>query len=203
MNHNKTYIIKIFFVLICITSFMFSYYIFKNMGNNKFNKENADIIVEKILNQYINYEAMLDVKIISNKNENNYKIYQNVNNENSCFEIKDYGLNVTVYDDKFVAKQTNINFEKQLVLDKNSNLINNNLFLNVLINDYNNENNNRKIIKNDLDEIILEIDVNNNTYCSKKILYIDQVTNKPKKLIIKDIQGNEKVIILYNDIRIN
>ncbi len=61
------------FVLICITIFFIFYYIFFILGNNI--NRSQDEIVDNIINKTNEYEANIDVKVISNKNENYYKMY--------------------------------------------------------------------------------------------------------------------------------
>ena len=78
MNFKKLMFV---FVFICISIFFIIYYIFSSFGNNKFRNQNE--IVDNILNKFNNYEANILVTITTNKNENNYEMFQDVSENNS------------------------------------------------------------------------------------------------------------------------
>ena len=124
------------FVLICITIFFIFYYNFFILGNNI--NRSQDEIVDNIINKTNEYEANIDVKVISNKNENYYKMYQIVNDEKSI-QIVDgpeniKGLEIENISNKLIIRNTKLNMEK--IYDQYEFLLNNSLFLNVFIEDY-------------------------------------------------------------------
>ena len=124
------------FVLICITFFFIFYYIFFILGNNI--NRSQDEIVDNIINKTNEYEANIDVKVISNKNENYYKMYQIVNDEKSIQIVDEpeniKGLEIENISNKLIIRNTKLNMEK--IYDQYEFLLNNSLFLNVFIEDY-------------------------------------------------------------------
>lgn len=188
------------FVLICIIVFFIFYYIFSKFGNNKV--INQDEFVDNILNMQ-GYEANIEVKVTSNKNENYYEMFQYVENNNSKFIVNSpdsiKGMTVELENHKLRITNTKINMEK--IYDNYEYALNNNLFLNTFIQDY--KNNDSYCYEED-DKIILktELSSNSNTYIKFKELYLDKKTGLPKELIIKDNTKNTYISIIYNDIKI-
>lgn len=189
------------FVLICIIVFSIFYYIFSCFGNNK--NRNQNEIVDNILNEMREYEANIEVKVTSNKNENIYSMYQLYNENtskmviNSPENIKD--MEIELNNNVLKITNTKINMEK---IYENYNLVlNNNLFLNVFLEDYKN---NESSYYEENNEIILETKINssNNTYIKFKELHLDKITGLPKELIMKDNTKKTCISIIYNDIKI-
>ncbi len=190
--------IMFIFVFICIIIFGIFYYNFFLLGNNIISRSQEEI-VDNILNDLSSYEADITVKVISNKNENYYNMYQIVDNEyskctiNSPENIK--GLSIELGNGKLKISNAKLNMEK--TYDNYELILNNSLFLNVFINDYkNNESKN--------DYIVFSSKLNNNhsTYIKYKELYVDKQTGIPKELIIKDNTQKTCISIIYNDIKI-
>lgn len=194
---------KLLFILvfICITIFFIFYYNFFILGNNI--NRSQDEIVDNIINDMIEYEANIEVKIISNKNENYYKMYQIVNSEKNL-QIIDKpdnirGLEIENVSDKLIIRNTKLDMEK--VYNEYEFLLNNSLFLNVFVNDF--KNNNSRIYEENTDLIFeVELDNTNNTYIKYKQLHVDKITGIPKQLIIKDNTKKTYISIIYNDIKI-
>ena len=189
------------FVLICITIFFIFYYIFFILGNNI--NRSQDEIVDNIINKTNEYEANIDVKVISNKNENYYKMYQIVNDEKSI-QIVDgpeniKGLEIENISNKLIIRNTKLNMEK--IYDQYEFLLNNSLFLNVFIEDY--KKNTSKIYEEN-DELIFEVklDSSKSTYIKYKELHVDKILGVPRQLIIKDNTKKTCISIIYNDIKI-
>lgn len=189
------------FVLICITIFFVFYYNFFILGNNI--NRSQDEIVDNIINKTNEYEANIDVKVISNKNENYYKMYQIVNDEKSI-QIVDgpeniKGLEIENISNKLIIRNTKLNMEK--IYDQYEFLLNNSLFLNVFIEDY--KKNTSKIYEEN-DELIFEVklDSSKSTYIKYKELHVDKILGVPRQLIIKDNTKKTCISIIYNDIKI-
>ena len=189
------------FVLICITIFFVFYYNFFILGNN-INRSQYEI-VDNIINKTNEYEANIDVKVISNKNENYYKMYQIVNDEKSI-QIVDgpeniKGLEIENISNKLIIRNTKLNMEK--IYDQYEFLLNNSLFLNVFIEDY--KKNTSKIYEEN-DELIFEVklDSSKSTYIKYKELHVDKISGVPRQLIIKDNTKKTCISIIYNDIKI-
>lgn len=189
------------FVLICITFFFIFYYNFFILGNNI--NRSQDEIVDNIINKTNEYEANIDVKVISNKNENYYKMYQIVNDEKSI-QIVDgpeniKGLEIENISNKLIIRNTKLNMEK--IYDQYEFLLNNSLFLNVFIEDY--KKNTSKIYEEN-DELIFEVklDSSKSTYIKYKELHVDKILGVPRQLIIKDNTKKTCISIIYNDIKI-
>ena len=189
------------FVLICITIFFVFYYNFFILGNNI--NRSQDEIVDNIINKTNEYEANIDVKVISNKNENDYKMYQIVNDEKSIQIVDEpeniKGLEIENISNKLIIRNTKLNMEK--IYDQYEFLLNNSLFLNVFIEDY--KKNTSKIYEEN-DELIFEVklDSSKSTYIKYKELHVDKILGVPRQLIIKDNTKKTCISIIYNDIKI-
>jgi hypothetical protein len=189
------------FAVICITVFCVFYYIFFFLGNNK--SINQEEIVDDILNKFNEYEANIQVKVISNKNENIYEMQQEVSDEvsktvvNSPDNVKNLIIELT--NNKLVITNTKLNMQK--IYEGYEAILNNSLFLNTFANDY--KNNESKMYVED-DEIIFETKIqnNSNTYSQYKELHLNKENKLPKELIIKDNTKKNKISIIYNDIKI-
>ena len=198
MNFKKLMFV---FVFICISIFFIIYYIFSSFGNNKFRNQNE--IVDNILNKFNNYEANILVTITTNKNENNYEMFQEVSEKNSKTIIKSpeniKDMIIEINDNTLKIKNTKINMEK--IYEEYDGILNNDLFLNKFTKDC--ENNNFKFYEKN-EKIILETILNNNssTYIKYKELYLDKKTNLPTELIMKDNTKKACIRIIYNDIKI-
>lgn len=198
MNSKKLMFV---FVFICISIFFIIYYIFSSFGNNKFRNQNE--IVDNILNRFNNYEANILVTITTNKNENNYEMFQEVSEKNSKTIIKSpeniKDMIIEINDNTLKITNTKINMEK--IYEEYDGILNNDLFLNKFTKDC--ENNNFKFYEKN-EKIILETILNNNssTYIKYKELYLDKETNLPTELIMKDNTQKACIRIIYNDIKI-
>lgn len=198
MNFKKLMFV---FVFICISIFFIIYYIFSSFGNNKFRNQNE--IVDNILNKFNNYEANILVTITTNKNENNYEMFQEVSEKNSKTIIKSpeniKDMIIEINDNTLKITNTKINMEK--IYEEYDGILNNDLFLNKFTKDC--ENNNFKFYEKN-EKIILETILNNNssTYIKYKELCLDKKTNLPTELIMKDNTKKACIRIIYNDIKI-
>lgn len=191
--------IVLIFAIICMLIFSFIYYIFSIFGNNK--NRSQEEIVESLLNRICNYEANITVEVTSNKNQNIYSMYQEVKNNASKLvvqspeEIKD--LVIENKDNKLKISNARLNVER--VYENYEPIINNNMFLNTF---------SKECLENHLNyyqidkELILELELNNNTYTKYKELHYDLKSDVPTELIIKDNTKKTTIRIIYNDIKI-
>lgn len=188
----------------CLIVFCIFYYKTLKNGNN-INSKSEKEFIDYILNDMKEYKANADVKIISNKTEKDYKIYQEVTNSKSTQKVlneKDEDIiEIVLENNKLKIVNQILNLEK--VYEEYSTLLNNSLFLNVFLDEYKNEENNQKIYE-DNGDIILEIELvkNINTYARFKRLHISKDTKSIKELIVLDDNKKIRACIKYNNIEI-
>ena len=149
------------------------------------------------------YEANIDVTVVSNKNENVYNMQQIVDEEfsrvivNGPENVK--GLEIELKDGNLKIINTKTNMEK--IYENYKTEINNSLFINSFIEEY--KNNDTEIVENESEIIIkMNLEKDNNTYKKIKELYLDKQSGLPIKLLIKDNVQNTNTSIVYNDIKI-
>lgn len=189
------------FVLICIIFFVIFYYIFLLSGNNI--NRNQKEFVEEILKKFKSYEANLIVLVNSNKNNNEYKMYQEVNSESSKLVVNNpqnvNGLCIELKENKLIISNEKTKMQK--VYENYNNFVNESIFLNTFIEDY--ENNKAEIEENE-QEIIVKLEMKDyeDTYIKFKELYINKKSEIPTKLIIKDNNQSIKTSIIYTDMKI-
>ena len=194
---------KVFvFVLICFILFCFFYYIFSKRGNNK--NSNREIEIDDVLENFLNYEANLKINISSNKTNNSYSSIQKVENQYSKMVVfnPEENFNIEIEVNNNVLKITNKLLDVEKIYENQKILLNNHLFLNVFVQDFKE---NESKIEETNEEIIINTNLKNNpnTYIKYKELVIDKKSLKPKKLIIKDNAQNNKICIIYNDVKFN
>ena len=188
----------------CLIVFCIFYYKTLKNGNN-INSKSEKEFIDYILNDMKEYKANADVKIISNKTENDYKIYQDVTNGKSTQKVlneKDEDIiEIVLENNKLKIANQILNLEK--VYEEYSTLLNNSLFLNVFLDEYKNEENNHKVYEENGD-IILEIELvkNINTYARFKRLHISKDIKSIKELIVLDDNKKIRACIKYNNIEI-
>ena len=191
-------IIVIILIGILIIFFINKDYKKVETGNNKSIKE----IEEYILN-IKTYKANLDVTITNNRNENKYKINQEVTSEYEKQKILEpeeiKNLEITYKDKKLEIKNTDLNLSK--IYENYPNIEENNLFLTQFIKNYQTQN--EKQIKKEDENIIMQVKENKNKYNVTQKLYVNSKNLKPEKIEIFDNNNNIKVYILYNEIEIN
>ncbi len=193
----------VFFVVLFGTIFGILYYKFFLFGNNIIKNRSDNI--ENIFSNMQNYCADVTVKVLSNKTENSYVMYQEVANDWSMQEIKEgedvAGVKIELNGDNLKVSNSKLNLEK--VYQNYSNLLNNSLFLNTFANDYQNEQNEIKCYDENEEKIIeIKLNSNQNTYIKYKKLYVDSKTMLPTKLEIKDNTKKETICIVYNNIEL-
>lgn len=195
--------IVIFVIIFCM---IFGILYYKNFlfGNNII-KNRSENELEDILDSMNQYCAEISVTVTSNKTQNEYVIYQEVNGDESMQEIKAgeniEGVKIEQKQNCLKVSNSKLNLEK--VYENYNNLLNNSLFLNSFAADYRKEENTSSCSEEN-GELILEINLksNQNTYIKHKKLYVDSKTGKPTKLEIKDNTKKETICIVYNNIEL-
>ena len=179
----------------------------KNIIKNKKSVNTINIQSKEKVEEYIfninEYEAKLDVKVFSNKNENLYEIKQVVEKKHFYQEILNNQRNNLVIehlDNKVIIKNNSLKLEK--VYENYECMLENTLYLNTFIDEY--KKSEEKEITEDNDYYIVKIKLsdNKNKYVLYKNLYIGKKDSKPKKMEIEDINKNRTIYILYKEITI-
>ena len=186
----------LFFLIIIIVLGIFL--ILKNKETKNFkigNNTSSQDIVDYILN--INsYEAVIEVDVKSNKNENKYKIKQVFNGkDNNSQEVLEPGniAGVKLIKDENSLRLENSNLGLTNILQNYEYISDNALDLSSFIEDYKNNSNSKWEEKND--KIIMKT--------SSKTLYINRENGLPEKMEIQDNGKKTAVYILYNEVNVN
>ena len=207
MFKSKQKIIIITIIAIAIVIFVSIFFKINykkiNTGNNILNKT-LDEVQEYICN--INsYEATMEVTINSNKNTNKYKIKQTHDESEDTQEILEpenvKGIKFIYKDNTLQIINTNLNLTK--IYNNYSYIESNNLWLNDFLEEYKQaDNENKEATEND-EEVVLKLEVQNEDSNIKyKELYLDKKTGNPTKLLIQDNNKNTVIYILYSEITI-
>ena len=188
MNSKKIFILLFIIILIAIGLFIF----FNNKGTKNFkigNNTSSQEIVDYILN--INsYEAVIEVDVKSNKNENKYKIKQVYNgNDNNSQEV----LEVKIIKEGNNLKIENSDLNLTNILQNYEYISENVLDLSSFIDNYKNNSNSKWEEKDD--KIIMKT--------SNRSLYINRENGLPEKMEIKDNGKKAAIYILYNEVNVN
>ena len=196
---KKTIIIAICLLLILSVVYIYYFFMVKNMkiGNNKSSQE----MVDNILNMK-SYEALIEVCVNSNKNQNKYLIRQKYNEKETYQEVLEpsniKGVKIIKTEGNLKLENSKLNLTS--IFENYNCLSENNLDLDCFVNDYKNSNNSKYREENE--KIIMETNSNNNPKINK-ILYINIKTGKPEKLEIVDTNKKNTVYILYKEVDVN
>ena len=199
MKKNIIFLITIIFFLIILISI---FYISMSKKSKIGHTNNSQEIIENILN-ISSYEAIINVKVISNKNENNYIIKQkyNSNNFNSqeVIEPKNIeGTKIIKKENKLTIQNSRLNLST--VFENYQYISSNYLDLISFIKDYQKENKSK--YEENENEIIMYTNSDLDKTCKKR-LYINKKTNLPTKIEIEWDKKKNKVYILYNEVKVN
>ena len=194
MNSKKIFILLFIIILIAIGLFIF----FNNKGTKNFkigNNTSSQEIVDYILN--INsYEAVIEVDVKSNKNENKYKIKQIYNgNDNNSQEVLEpsniAGVKLIKEGNNLKLENSNLNLTN--ILQNYEYISDNVLDLGSFIENYNNNSNSKWEEKDN--KIIMKT--------SNRTLYINRENGLPEKMEIMDNGKKKAIYILYNEVNVN
>ena len=191
----------IIFLIILISIF----YINASKKSKIGHTNNSQEIVENILN-ISSYNATINVKVISNKNENNYIIKQEFKSKDSNLQeviepSNIAGTKIIREGNKLTLENSRLNLSS--MIENYQSISSNNLDLSSFIEDY------KKDSKADYEENENELKMyavgnanNNSDSKCKKTLYIDKRTELPTQLEIEWTNKSNKVYILYNEVEI-
>ena len=199
---------KTFFLITIIIFFIILISIFYINASKKSkigHTNNSQEIVANILN-ISSYNATIDVKVVSNKNENKYIIKQEYKSKDSNLQeviepSNIAGTKIIKEGNKLILENSSLNLSS--IIENYQYISSNNLDLSSFIEDYKNDS--RADYEENENEIKMYAvgDTNNNSDSKcKKTLYIDKKTNLPKQLEIEWTNKNNKVYILYNEVEI-
>lgn len=150
------------------------------------------------------YEAIIDMTVYSNKNENRYKIKQNyqkgIESSQEIIEPSNIkGIKITQKAEKLILENSRLNLTN--VIEKYPYITNNCIDLISFIEEY--KKNQTSSMKEEGDTIILETTSSSeNPYIKYKILTLDKKTSKPLHMEIKSDNQKTTIYILYNEVKI-
>lgn len=190
--------------IICLIFIILSknYYKVIKIGNNTSIKTLND--VEEYILNISSYSAEIEVTVNSNKNSNKYLIKQkysepNLLNQEVIEPNSIQGLTTTYDGNNLEIKNTRLNLSN--LYENYEYVADNTIWLNTFIEDY--KKTEKKSIKEEDNEYIVEVKVDKNKYITYKTLYIDKNTSLPTKLLILDANRKSTICILYKEIKIN
>lgn len=202
---RKIFIIALVILVLCVGVFCFftkNNYKTLEFGNTSI--KSAEGIKEYILN-LDSYEANIEIKISSNKNQNRYIVKQIYKAPNlarqEVLEPQSVKGLITIYDGSSLKiENTQLNFSK--LYENYPYIAENILWLSDFINDY--KNNEITTLKEEENTVIMQVNLQKESKKEIiKTLYIDKKTLKPTKLTIEDENKKMLVYIQYNEIKIN
>ena len=200
---KKTFFLIAIIIFLIILILIFSINMSKKskIGHTNTSQE----IVENILN-ISSYNATINVKVLSNKNENNYIIKQEFKSKDSNLQeviepSNIAGTKIIREGNKLTLENSRLNLSS--MIENYQSISSNNLDLSSFIEDY------KKDSKADYEENENELKMyavgnanNNSDSKCKKTLYIDKRTELPTQLEIEWTNKSNKVYILYNEVEI-
>ena len=196
---NKRKLAIFIVILLMIVSIISIFFIKNNkktaknfkIGNNTTSQE----IVDNILN--INsYNAVIEVRVKSNKNENKYIIKQTYKGEENNVQEIIEPTNIAglkLIREGSVLKLENSKLNLTSLFENYQYISDNDLDLSCFIKEY--KQSEKQEIKEKDNEILLKT--------KRKILYINKKTGMPVKMEIQDNNKNIAVYILYNEVNVN
>lgn len=205
-KNSKVKKIIIIAIIILIAIFIISkIFIKKPIKNTKIgNNSSSQEIVEYFLN-ISSYEAIIDMTVYSNKNENRYKIKQNYQGENNNYqEILEpsniAGIKINLEESKLTLENSKLNLSN--ILENYQYIADNCIDLSTFIKDYKNDP--KATMREENDTIILETtSQSQNKYIKYKILKIDKKTGNPLQMEIKADNQKTTIYIIYNEVKIS
>ena len=174
-----------------------------NIGDNMNNKSISNI--EKYIINIKSYETEATIKVISNKNENEYKVAQKFVSPNLyTMEILEpenlKGVSIGYNGNTLKISNSQLGLSK--IYENYSEITNNNIFLNNFIKDYISSEASSYAVENEQAIFTTNI-IDENKYAKTKKLYVDINTKQPIKLEIEDVNQKCLVYILYNEVTLN
>ena len=164
-----------------------------NIGHNNSSQE----IVNNVLN-ISSYTATIEVRIEGNKNQTKYKIKQNYidENQNSQEILEPSNIEGTIIrkdGNDLILENTKLSLSN--IIQNYNYITGNKLDLSSFISDYKQD---KKAFFEEKEEIVLYTN-----FDLEKTLHLDKKTGQPIKMEIIDTNKNNKVYILYNEVKLN
>lgn len=178
----------------------FTFFHTKTAKNLKIgNTSSSQEIVDYILN-ISSYEAVIEVDVESNKNNNHYVIKQQYKNPDmSSQEVLEpsniEGVKIVKNGNQLKMENTKLNLSS--VFENYEYVADNILDLSYFIKDY--QSDEKANWKEENNQIIMTTKKEQ----EEKTLTIDKSNGKPKKIEVKKINKNTKIYILYNEVNLN
>ena len=198
---KKTFFL--FAIIIFLIILILIFYINTSKKSKIGHTNNSQEIVENILN-ISSYNAIIDVKVVSNKNENQYVIKQEYQSQDSNSQeviepTNIAGTKIIREGNKLTLENSRLNLSS--IIENYQYISANSLDLSSFIEDYKNDS--KANYEENQNEIKMYTTYNNNVNNNcKKTLYIDKKTNLPTQLEIEWTNKNNRVYILYNEVEI-
>ena len=196
-------------IIICLIVLVGILIIFFAKNNYKKNKIGNNISnstleeCEKYIYDINSYEAIVQITVKSNKNENKYLIKQVCKGDTAAQEVLEpeniKGIKIIYKDNQLTVENTKLTLKK--IYESYPYVSENVLFLNDFIKQYKQNNENSNIEKNE-ENVILTVKTKNK-YRAKEQLYINIKTGLPEKLVVQDNNKNTTIYISYNEIKLN
>lgn len=202
-NKKMLCIIAIFLIIFASIVIIFAKNNYKTTEFGNTTIKSAEDIKEYILNLE-SYEAEVSIEVSSNKNQNQYKMKQIYKAPNlvrgEVLEPQSVkGVTITYDGNKLKIENTALNLSK--IYENYPYVAENCLWLSDFINMY--KNNPNATFKEEENQIIMQISLQEQSRNTVQTLYVDTKTKKPTKLTIEDMNKKMLVYILYNEIKIN
>ena len=157
---------------------------------------------QKKINLMTSYTCTANITVVNNKSESKY-IVNHTYKKPSYYKLEIIepqnlkGKTMEYYEDKIVIKNQKLGDVIEFPKVGNNKLY---LFIGDFIQDYSRKESVEINFYND-EQLALKIDVPNNIYFKKQILYIDKKTKNPVKMEILDNEGKQKFIVEYTDFK--
>ena len=196
---KRIFVICVLLILIVLFSYCYKFFI---PGNTK-SIENVNDLNE-YLSKINDYSVEAKVTVNSNKNSNSYNLKQSRIEGKCVQEISDINNSMKVIIEntkgKVIVKNTELSLEN--VFNNYDDVVKNSMGLDAFIEDY--ERKKKKEILEKDGYYIISVKSKNSQikYAKSKTLYFDKLNNRIEKIVVKDINNNEMVVIEYSKLEI-
>ena len=180
---KRIFVICVLLILIFLFSYCYKFFI---PGNTK-SIENVNDLNE-YLSKINDYSVEAKVTVNSNKNSNSYNLKQS--------------MKVIIENTKgrVIVKNTELSLEN--VFNNYDDVVKNSMGLDAFIEDYESDDKKEILEKDGYYIISVKSKNSQNKYAKSKTLYFDKLNNRIEKIVVKDINNNEMVVIEYSKLEI-
>ena len=191
---KRIFVICVLFILIVLFSYCYKFFI---PGNTK-SIENVNDLNE-YLSKINDYSVEAKVTVNSNKNSNSYNLKQSRIEGKCVQEISDIHNSMKVIMEntkgRVIVKNTELSLEN--VFNNYDDVVKNSMGLDAFIEDYESDDKKEILEKDGYYIISVKSKNSQNKYAKSKTLYFDKLNNRIEKILVKDINNNEMVVIEY------